>query len=91
MLEAANLPGAEVFVLPDVGELGAVFVLAPDRFVWCVLTPGGFDFVQSLDPKPGGYFELEHQLAILCDWVPRSLRALALGLVNPSDLDLPRH
>lgn len=91
LIEAASLPDAELFVLAGDGDAVNVFVLAPDRFLWHVLTPEAAEFLAMLDPRPGGYVELEHRLAMYCEWVPRSLRPLALGLVDPAELDMPRH
>lgn len=92
LLEAALLPGAQLFVFPESGSIEAVLVLAPDRLVWELRTDNAIGWFHELDlALPGSPLHVEAALAAWCQWVPRLFRGVILGTESPADLEAPRH
>lgn len=92
LVDAALLPGAQLFVFPDVGMIEAVLVLAPDRLVWELRTDNAIAWLDTLGLSSGASpVDVEAVLAVWCEWVPRLFRGVILGTESPADLDAPRH
>lgn len=92
LIDAAALPGAQLFVFPASGHIEAVVVLAPDRLVWELRTDNAAGWFEQLGLGPGGSaVELEAALAAWCEWVPRVFRGVILGTETAEDLAQPRH
>lgn len=92
LVEAAAVPGAQLFVFPASGQVEAIVVLAPDRLVWELRTDNAVCWLEQLGLGPGGsVVELEAALAAWCEWVPRLFRGVVLGIEDAEDHGLPRH
>lgn len=89
---AADLPGAQLFVFPPSGQVEAVLVLAPDRFVWELRSDNAAAWFEACAfTGIGGPVSLEAALAHWCSWVPRLYRPIVLGIQSAEDLTAPRH
>lgn len=92
LVEAALVPGAQLFVFPVGGQVEAIVVLAPDRLVFELRTDNAIGWFEQLGlESAGSAVELEAALAAWCEWVPRMFRGVVLGTESADDLAAPRH
>lgn len=92
LIEAAAVPGAELFVFPVGGEVEAVIVVAFDRVVWELRTDNAVAWLHSLGLRPGRSFaDVEAAVSYWSEWVPRLFRGIVLGVRSPDDLDSAPH
>lgn len=92
LVEAAVVPGAELFVFPASGQIEAILVLAPDRFVFELRTDNAMCWFDQLGLERGAAaVDLEAAISCWCEWVPRFLRGCVLGTETVEDFEAPRH